>query len=88
MDRDKSIPLLAIGIGSIPVNLHMAQPYDLKTKQLKKECINELDLEHKSTSSTLFIEQLFNRYPLLDKIFEIILKYVYCWIMVIDSSFR
>lgn len=86
MDRNKNIPLLAIGIDSIPVNLHMAQPFDLKAKQLKKECINELDLEH--TSSTLFIEQLLNRYPLLDKIFETMLKYVYCWIMVIDSSFR
>lgn len=86
MVRKKNVSLLAISLESIPINLGMTQTYELQANQLKKEEIKELNLEKIDTSIEL--DQLLEQYPILDKIVEKLLKYVYNWMMVVTSSFK
>jgi hypothetical protein len=82
----KSITLLAISIDNVPVITCLEPVWKFQENLAKNEEINVTFQEDLVSLSTY--DQILEQHPLLDKIVEMLLKYLYSWLMVVNSSLK
>lgn len=82
----KNVTLLDFSGDYRPIITGVSPICEKQENQIKIEEINEKLQEN--TVSTLTIDQIMEKHPLLDKTVEVLLKYLYNWLMVVDSSLR
>lgn len=82
----KNVTLLEFSGDYRPIITGVSPICEKQGNQTKIEEINEKLQEN--TVSTSTIDQLIENHPLIDKMVEVLLKYLYNWLMVVDSSLK
>lgn len=82
----KSITLLAVSIDNVPIITCMEPVWKFQENLEKNEEIKVTFQEDLVSLSTY--DQILEQHPILDKIVEMLLKYLYSWLMVVNSSLK
>jgi hypothetical protein len=82
----KNVTLLAMNVDKIPVMTYMEPVWKLRENQAKNQEV-EITFQENLVSLSTF-DQILDRYPILDKIVEMMFKYLYGWLMIVESSLR